>query len=94
MQLPYFELIGHEPNVPLARARCATFVAFLLEANQPVHADEAGALRGRAAFERYLREVYCTQAAYSNAAFDAGLAGGEVAMFEDAWKAWTRGFAR
>jgi hypothetical protein len=92
--LPFFELVGHETNVPLARARCSSFVSFLLEVNPPLGTRGKSMHEGRAAFWRYLRDVYCTQKAYSNAAFDAGLEGGKVGMFEGAWKAWTASFAR
>ena len=94
--LPYFELIGSEPSVPLARARCATFVSFLLEVDPPLDPSldwrEKGQRGGRAAFWRYLREVYCTQQASASDAFDRGLAGKKVEGFEEAWKAWTAGF--
>lgn len=90
--LPFFELVGHEVNVSLARARCASFVSYLMEVNPPLGAKSMH--EGRAAFWRYLREVYGTQKAYSNAAFDDGLEGGKVGMFEEAWKAWTATFAR
>jgi hypothetical protein len=92
--LPFFELEGGEENVPEARARCATFVSFLLEEDPLPDAREASAGGGRDAFWRYLREVYGRQQAYSREAFDAGLAGGSVGGFEARWRAWTAGLAR
>jgi len=61
--------------------------------NVPLRTDEAGTVGSREGFWRYLRQVYCTQEAYSNSAFDAGLEGGRVEMFEKPWKTWTASFA-
>ncbi len=91
--LPYLELIGDDPDVPLARARCCSFVSFLIEANHTV--EEGAQMTGgsRDGLWSYLRTVYCTQQANSSSAFDDGLGGAKVEMLEDAWKAWTAGFA-
>lgn len=94
VELPFFELVGHARDERRSRARCASFVSFLLEVNQPLRAEEPGAAGSRDAFWRYLREVYGTQRATRSDAFDAGLEGGSVAMFEEPWKSWTAGFAR
>ncbi len=89
--LPYFELIGSDPNVPLARARCGSFVSFLIEVNQPL-GSEAGLSGSREALWRYLREVYGTQRAAASSAFDDGLQGAKVDVFEEGWKTWTASF--
>lgn len=92
VELPFFELVGDEPNVPLARARAVSFVAFLLEADPRTGTDGENPRGGREALWCYLREVYCTQEAYASTAFDACLGGGRVAEFEERWKTWTAGF--
>lgn len=85
-----FELYGGEASAPLARARCVTFVAFLLETNPTPKSRGAVSEGGRAAFWTYLREVYGTQRANASTAFEDGL-GGKIENLELPWKAWTEG---
>ncbi len=91
--LPYLDLVGSDSNTLLSRARCCTFVSFLIETNSPLRKDEKTPGRSRDALWTYLREVYCTQKAYASTAFDDGLEGAKVEMFEAPWKSWTAGFA-
>ncbi len=84
-------LIGHSSNVPLARARVASFVAYLIEADPPIRSGGKVKGSGRAGLWHYLREVYGTGRASASDAFDDGL-GGDVGQLEDPWKAWAKSF--
>ena len=83
-------LIGNSSNVPLTRARVASFVAYLIEADPSV-GPGSKARQGRAALWHYLREVYGTAGVFQDDALFDDL-DDEDAQLGNAWKSWAKGF--
>lgn len=84
-------LIGNSSNVPLARARAASFVAYMIEADPQILAGGKVKGSGRAGVWRYLREDYGTHGATDKSGFEDGL-GGDIRQLEDPWRVWTKSF--
>lgn len=89
----YENFVGTDVNIPLYKARSASFVSFLIEVNPPVMKNKKELGRGRDGLWHYFREVYGTPKAHSSSAFDDGFGGAKVESLEGLWKAWTRPFA-
>jgi len=89
--LSYDNFVGSSSNIPLCKARCASFVSFLIEADPPVLKGDKVVGHGREGLWYYFREVYCTPLAHSSKALDDGF-GGKVETLEEAWKAWVKPF--
>jgi hypothetical protein len=90
--LSYDNFVGNSANIPLAKARCASFVSFLIEADPPVKKGKKVVGSGRAGLWHYFREVYGTPTASSSSAFEDGFQGGKLESLEAPWKAWTKPF--
>lgn len=90
--LSYDNFVGNSANIPLCKARCGTFVAFLIEADPEVKRGKKTVAHGREALWHYLREVYGTPTAQSSSAFDDGLGGARIETLEAPWKAWVKPF--
>jgi hypothetical protein len=90
--LGYDYFVGNSSNIPLAKARCGSFVAFLIEADPSVQRGKKVVATGREALWRYFREVYGTPTASSSSAFDAGFNGGRIEELDAPWKAWVKPF--
>ncbi len=89
--LSHEDFVGSSENIPLCRARCASFVAFCIEADHPILAKKKEVGRSRAGIWSYLRDVYGTPKAHSSSAFDDSL-GGKIEQLEEPWKTWTQSF--
>ena len=72
-------------NLHLYKARCASFVSFLIEVNPPVKKGKKELGRGREGLWYYLRDVYGTPKAHSSSAFDDAFGGAKVESLEDLW---------
>lgn len=90
--LTYDNFVGNSANIPLCKARCGTFVSFLIEADPEIKRGKKTVAHGREALWHYFREVYGTPTAQSSSAFDEGLGGAKVETLEAAWKAWVKPF--
>ncbi|MSR61611.1 MAG: hypothetical protein EXS08_04075 [Planctomycetes bacterium] len=91
--LSYDYFVGNSSNIPLCKARCASFVSFLIEADPPVLKGDKVVGHGRAGLWYYFRQVYGTPLAHSSKALDDGFGGGKVEALEDAWKTWVKPFS-
>lgn len=91
--LSHENFVGNSADIPLCKARCASFVSFLIEVDPPVRKGKKAVGSGRSGLWYYLREVYGTPRAHSSNALDDGFGGGKVETLESAWKAWTNTFS-
>jgi hypothetical protein len=90
--LLYENFVGTDLNIPLYKARSASFVSFLIEVNPSVMKGKKELGRGRDGLWYYFREVYGTPKGQSSSAFDDGFGGAKVESLEELWKAWTKPF--
>lgn len=90
--LDWEDFYDTDVNLHLYKARCASFVSFLIEVNPPVKKGRKELGRGRDGLWTYFREVYGTPKAHSSSAFDDAFGGAKVESLEEFWKAWTRPF--
>jgi len=89
--LKWQNLVGIHADILPTRARCATFLSFLLEENRELVKRNKPVGNTRAGLWHYFREVYGTPRAHSSDAFNEGM-GAEVETLEQDWKDWTRKF--
>ena len=90
--LGYDYFVGNSSNIPLAKARCASFVSFLIEANPDVLKGKKPVGKGRDGLWHYFSAVYGTPTSASSSAFEDGFAGGKLESLEEPWKAWVKPF--